>query len=62
MRAECAEELGPAIVGDFGTGGGKWILAYVLGPVVGGLLAGLVYRAVFGEQQLGAAEPEPGTS
>jgi MIP family channel proteins len=56
-----ARALGPAIVGDFGTGAGKWILAYVLGPVVGGLSAGLVYRAMFGEQQVGAAEPEPGT-
>jgi len=38
-----ARAFGPAVVGDSFGEAGKWILAYVVGPVVGALLAGIGY-------------------
>lgn len=41
-----ARALGPALAADFFDGGGKFLLVYVAGPVIGALLAALVYRFV----------------
>jgi MIP family channel proteins len=46
-----ARAFGPALVsGEFG-GAGTWLLVYVLGPLVGGALAGLVYTKLVLEEQ-----------
>jgi glycerol uptake facilitator len=42
-----ARSFGPALVGDFGLGAGKWILAFVVAPVLGGLLAAVAYHQLF---------------
>jgi glycerol uptake facilitator protein len=42
-----ARALGPALVGDFGQGAGTWLLVWVLGPIVGALLAAFVYFQMF---------------
>jgi glycerol uptake facilitator protein len=42
-----ARAFGPALVGDFYVGAGKWILVYAIGPVIGALLAALLYHQLF---------------
>lgn len=39
-----ARALGPALAGDFFGGFGRWFVIYALGPIVGALIAGLVYQ------------------
>ena len=41
-----ARSFGPALVGDGFGGGGEFLVAYVLGPIVGALLAGVLYSAL----------------
>jgi glycerol uptake facilitator-like aquaporin len=41
-----ARALGPALAGDFFGGFGRWFVIYVLGPITGALIAGLVYEYV----------------
>jgi MIP family channel proteins len=41
-----ARSFGPALVGDFWDGGGRFLLAYVAGPIVGALLAGFTYTEI----------------
>ena len=38
-----ARAFGPALAGDFGEGAGTWILIWVVGPLLGALLAAFVY-------------------
>jgi MIP family channel proteins len=46
-----ARAFGPALVsGEFG-GAGTWLLVYVLGPLVGGVLAGIGYTKLVLEEQ-----------
>ncbi len=46
-----ARAFGPALVsGEFGSAG-TWILVYIVGPVVGGALAGLIYTKVVLDEQ-----------
>jgi glycerol uptake facilitator protein len=55
-----ARSFGPALVAKEFGGAGDFLLVYVAGPVVGGLLAGLVYFALFiapGKKGIGGAEP-----
>lgn len=40
-----ARALGPAVVGDAFYGAGDFVMAYVIGPVIGAALAGVVYTA-----------------
>ena len=56
-----ARAAGPAIAGGDGEPVGDFLVAYVLGPVVGALLAGVVFGAiVLGRaRRASAAEPEP---
>ena len=42
-----ARAFGPAVVGEFTEGAGTWILVYVIGPVLGALLAAFVYFQMF---------------
>jgi glycerol uptake facilitator-like aquaporin len=43
-----ARAFGPALAsGTFDPNAGKWLLAYILAPVVGGLLAAFVYMQMF---------------
>jgi MIP family channel proteins len=42
-----ARAFGPALVGDFGLGAGKWILAFVVAPVLGAALAAVAYHQLF---------------
>jgi MIP family channel proteins len=42
-----ARAFGPAIVGDFGEGALTWILVWVIGPLLGALLAAFVYFQMF---------------
>jgi MIP family channel proteins len=42
-----ARAFGPAVVGEFGVGTGTWLLVWVLGPLVGALLAAFVYFQMF---------------
>jgi MIP family channel proteins len=39
-----ARSFGPGLVGDFADGFGTFLLVYTLAPVVGGLVAGLIYQ------------------
>lgn len=48
-----ARSLGPAITGEFYGGFGTWFVIYVLGPIVGGVLASTLYRYVFLERDEG---------
>ena len=41
-----ARSFGPSIIGDNSEATGDFIVAYVLGPVVGALLAGMLYTAL----------------
>jgi glycerol uptake facilitator-like aquaporin len=41
-----ARAFGPALVGHQFDGGGKFLLVYVLGPIIGGLVAALLYERV----------------
>src|SRR3712207_3044387 len=41
-----ARSFGPALVGDNSEAIGDFIVAYVLGPLVGALLAGMLYTAL----------------
>jgi MIP family channel proteins len=46
-----ARAFGPALIsGEFGSAG-TWILVYVLGPLVGGALAGFIYQRVVLDEQ-----------
>lgn len=38
-----ARAFGPALFGEFGQGAGTWILIWVIGPLLGALLAAFVY-------------------
>jgi glycerol uptake facilitator protein len=42
-----ARAFGPALVGEFGEGAGIWILIWVIGPIVGALLAAFLYFQMF---------------
>ena len=42
-----ARAFGPALAGEFGEGAGTWILIWVIGPVVGALLAAFLYFQMF---------------
>jgi MIP family channel proteins len=42
-----ARSLGPAIVGDFFNGVGKWVVVYAVAPVIGAIVAVLLYTYVF---------------
>ena len=42
-----ARSFGPAVVGQFGESAGTWILIWVIGPLVGALLAAFVYFQMF---------------
>ena len=42
-----ARALGPALVGDAFGGAGDFVLVYVAGPIVGGVVAALLYTFVF---------------
>ena len=42
-----ARAFGPAIAGEFGEGAGTWILVWVIGPLLGALLAAFVYFQMF---------------
>jgi MIP family channel proteins len=49
-----ARSFGPALVGGAFDGAGTFVVVYVLGPVIGALLAGLAYSAVvLGPQERG---------
>ncbi|MEA2481043.1 MAG: glycerol uptake facilitator protein [Thermoleophilaceae bacterium] len=55
-----ARAFGPALVGGFGAGAGKWLLVYVLGPLIGALLAAVSYQVMFilpGRKGLGGMDP-----
>jgi aquaporin NIP len=41
-----ARSFGPALVGSAFGGGGTFLFVYVLGPIVGALLAGVGYHAL----------------
>jgi MIP family channel proteins len=42
-----ARAFGPAVAGEFSEGAGTWALVWVVGPVVGALLAAFVYFQMF---------------
>jgi len=42
-----ARAFGPALVGEFGEGAGTWILIWVIGPLIGALLAAFLYFQMF---------------
>jgi MIP family channel proteins len=42
-----ARAFGPALVGEFGESAGAWILIWVIGPLVGALLAAFLYFQMF---------------
>jgi len=42
-----ARAFGPALAGEFGEGAGAWILIWVIGPVIGALLAAFLYFQMF---------------
>jgi len=42
-----ARAFGPALAGEFGEGAGTWILIWVIGPLIGALLAAFVYFQMF---------------
>jgi glycerol uptake facilitator-like aquaporin len=55
-----ARALGPAIVANEFGGTGRWLLLYVLAPLVGAILAVLVYSwlaTAIGKKGAGGAEP-----
>jgi glycerol uptake facilitator protein len=53
-----ARAFGPALVGNAFDGAGTFLLVYVLGPLLGALLAGLVYSGVIlGERGLPLVRP-----
>lgn len=53
-----ARAFGPALVGDAFGGAGTWLLVFLLGPLVGALLAGVGYATiVLGERGLPLLRP-----
>jgi MIP family channel proteins len=52
-----ARAFGPALFGGFGPAG-DWILAFIVGPVAGAVLAARLYTALFLARQPGAASVE----
>ena len=42
-----ARAFGPALAGEFGESAGTWILIWVIGPVIGALLAAFLYFQMF---------------
>src|SRR3954451_9851147 len=42
-----ARAFGPALVGKFGEGAGTWVLIWVIGPIIGALLAAFLYFQMF---------------
>jgi MIP family channel proteins len=42
-----ARAFGPALFGDFGQSAGTWILIWVIGPLIGALLAAFLYFQMF---------------
>ena len=42
-----ARAFGPALAGEFGEGAGAWILIWVIGPLIGALLAAFLYFQMF---------------
>jgi MIP family channel proteins len=42
-----ARAFGPALAGEFGEGAGTWLLIWVIGPVIGALLAAFAYFQMF---------------
>ncbi len=42
-----ARAFGPAVAGEFGEGAGTWLLVWVLGPLLGAVLAAFVYFQMF---------------
>jgi glycerol uptake facilitator-like aquaporin len=55
-----ARSFGPAIVSGEWGGGGDFLIVYVVGPVLGALIAGFLYYSLFitpGKKGVGGAEP-----
>jgi glycerol uptake facilitator protein len=55
-----ARSFGPAVVGEAFDGVDQFLLVYVLGPVVGALVAAFLYFQIFvapGKKELGGVEP-----
>jgi MIP family channel proteins len=55
-----ARSFGPALVSNGWNGGGKFVLVYVVGPVIGAALAALVYQFLYiapGKKEPGGMEP-----
>jgi MIP family channel proteins len=42
-----ARAFGPALAGEFGESAGTWILIWVIGPLIGALLAAFIYFQMF---------------
>src|SRR3954447_24280295 len=42
-----ARAFGPALAGQFGESAGTWVLIWVIGPLIGGLLAAFTYFQMF---------------
>lgn len=56
-----ARAFGPALVADAFSGGGTFLFVYVLGPIVGALIAGFLMRAIYGaDEELSEAVEPPG--
>lgn len=53
-----ARAFGPAVVGEAFNGFGTWVVAFVLGPLVGALIAGMLYTAgIIGPGARGTRRP-----
>jgi glycerol uptake facilitator-like aquaporin len=55
-----ARSFGPALVGHEFDGAGKFLLVYVVGPLVGALVAAFLYGVLIetpGKREPGGAEP-----
>jgi glycerol uptake facilitator-like aquaporin len=52
-----ARALGPALVSNHWANGASFIVIYVLGPIVGGILAAVGYTALVPEQPPAAGVP-----
>ncbi len=56
-----ARAFGPALVANAFAGGGTFLFVYILGPIVGALLAGIIMRAIYGgEEEMPEAIEPPG--
>ncbi len=56
-----ARAFGPALVANAFAGGGTFLFVYILGPIVGALLAGITMHAIYGgEEEMPEAIEPPG--